>query len=489
MSSENTPTQPGSGHGGNRDNSGGSRRNRRKNGAPGPKNGSRAESRSENTTPKPENRTKNSDKGKPKRPKAKGKDPKNDYRYLEVVKLIKCFQPVTINGIPTTRILEELEKEYQENVITEAEKTASSAENDETRASAEAKITETTLPKKPSSKHFLGDYLLRLLTHLLEQTLYLSFKIEPSDPDFPFDVEVLKFNLSIPPGYPHNANSLPTIIVLNDDIPKGFAVNIEIGFKEITALTQGVRTVLEGPDAQTEEPMKLVEGKGLLSQVKTLDRYLERFLKQEKRQTIKFIKFGKGGSSTPASPSPTPSPAPTVVPKAPSSGPKKHASPANMTRRNQLLEELLSKLSPQTIKLFNKSSVESKYKIIAPFKTSRYDTPILWDKYNNSTVEVYLHVPINYPADRARLSIPNTFSSNIFTKHKDSIQGDLAAIASATKKCEKNLVSNFALHNFSDDSLVHVVNWLVNRLDVLMCMNGQEFERWNKNMRLLDQAV
>jgi hypothetical protein len=147
--------------------------------------------------------------------------------------------------------------------------------------------------------------------------LFMTFFLKPSDPDFPFDLNLLTLTLCVPQSYP-NKLSLPTIMVLNDDIPRGFSLNIEIGFKQIVA------TVLENrlkrknskhkeekvpEDSKTntidknkilntdeiiadEEELKIdvVGGNDLLGMIKTLDKYLEKFLSMEKKDTIKLVK-------------------------------------------------------------------------------------------------------------------------------------------------------------------------------------------------------
>ncbi|KAI8060798.1 hypothetical protein BC940DRAFT_311371 [Gongronella butleri] len=53
--------------------------------------------------------------------------------------------------------------------------------------------------------------------------------LPPSDPDFPFDLESLLVQLEVPAAYPRQQC---TLTVLNSDIPKGFALNVERGYAE-----------------------------------------------------------------------------------------------------------------------------------------------------------------------------------------------------------------------------------------------------------------
>lgn len=133
-----------------------------------------------------------------------------------------------------------------------------------------------------------------------DETDSTKFRMQliPSDPDFPFDIQSLDFNLYIPLDYPsrripHREDSnrpppptvFPMIVVQNEDIPKGFSVNVDMGFK-----------LLSEAYAQ--------KGLTLLDMIVALDRELENFLRQGKRDTIKIVKMNnnrpKTASSDPA---------------------------------------------------------------------------------------------------------------------------------------------------------------------------------------------
>lgn len=117
-------------------------------------------------------------------------------------------------------------------------------------------------------------------------------KLIPSDPDFPFDIQSLEFNLYVPLNYPSNIRAssagdsrmassvvFPMIVVLNEDIPRGFSINIDMGFKSLS-----------------ERFAK--SGKTLLDMIVALDRELEGFLKQGKRETIKIVKMNNNRAKT-----------------------------------------------------------------------------------------------------------------------------------------------------------------------------------------------
>ncbi|KAK9470423.1 uncharacterized protein V1510DRAFT_370230, partial [Dipodascopsis tothii] len=121
----------------------------------------------------------------------------------------------------------------------------------------------------------------------------LHIDMAPSDPDFPFDISVLRFALTVPEDYPATA---PRIRVTNTDIPRGFAVNVENGFR-----------------SQIADP-----GLGkltLLKMVAQLDRRLEEFLKEERRETIKIANARAATAAPPPAAPPAetaPAPAPTA---------------------------------------------------------------------------------------------------------------------------------------------------------------------------------
>ncbi|KAM0252153.1 hypothetical protein ACHAQJ_007850 [Trichoderma viride] len=95
----------------------------------------------------------------------------------------------------------------------------------------------------------------------------LVFKLKPSDPDFPFELPYLDCDIRIPEEYPEER---PVLLVRNKDIPKGFSINVERGWERLA-----------------EEK----KGSTLLALVYALDRNLERFLSEQKVETIKLVSF------------------------------------------------------------------------------------------------------------------------------------------------------------------------------------------------------
>jgi len=109
-----------------------------------------------------------------------------------------------------------------------------------------------------------------------------AISLTPSDPEFPYAVDALDFVLTVPLGYGASMSdgkadgttafgegNQPSIHILNEDIPVGFKLNIQNGFKGIVRDASKTTT--------------------LLDMVNTLDRRLEEFLATEKASTIKII--------------------------------------------------------------------------------------------------------------------------------------------------------------------------------------------------------
>lgn len=342
------------------------------------------------------------------------KDPSKNYKYLQVKKLFKKIDPVTINGMSIAKLCQETQEQDHHKAI--------------------------------------DKYLLKFVSSQSSLSLYLSFVIIPSDPDFPFDLDMLKVSLCIPPKYPYDKADKPSIYVLNEEIPRGFAVNIEMGFKKIVNLAI---------HNETDQDIKLVDGKGLLSQIKTLDKYLEAFLKQEKRRTIKFIKGNKPISQA-ASPESTPEPIDSrrvaKVPLPKYSKPSQEQMIDDM-QRQRLVQQLNSKLK-HNIKLFNKSRHSEKYKITLPINTN-YGLPSAWLNYGK--IEVLLTIPKEYPNLPLHMEIFNKFLTDM----------------NGLENCERyeiNLIRNFLEFTFSNNNIVSIINQLCNNLSVF-CMDSVEFNQ------------
>lgn len=97
----------------------------------------------------------------------------------------------------------------------------------------------------------------------------LLFSLKPSDPDFPFELDHLECDLRVPRNFPKDS-AAPRLLILNRDIPRGFAINVEKGW-----------------DRLVEEK----RGNTLLALLNALDKHLEEFLSEQKAETVKMTIF------------------------------------------------------------------------------------------------------------------------------------------------------------------------------------------------------
>lgn len=132
-------------------------------------------------------------------------------------------------------------------------------------------------PSKPISQKELEDPREYQITQVvrryspfradLDDKATLKLKLNPTDPDFPFELETgLHCVLNVPNGYPRDGR--PSLQVQNPEMSKGFQINVEKGF-----------------DSLVEQ----YPGKSLLALLNELDKNLERFLTSVKATTVKFV--------------------------------------------------------------------------------------------------------------------------------------------------------------------------------------------------------
>ncbi|KFA63594.1 hypothetical protein S40285_04111 [Stachybotrys chlorohalonatus IBT 40285] len=104
-------------------------------------------------------------------------------------------------------------------------------------------------------------------TNASDNSTSLTFKLAPSDPDFPFELAYLDCEMRVPEAYPEER---PALLVRNKDMPRGFAINIERGWQKLA-----------------QERSK----SSLLALVHALDKNLESFLTEQKVETVKLVMF------------------------------------------------------------------------------------------------------------------------------------------------------------------------------------------------------
>ncbi|KAF9559121.1 hypothetical protein EC968_006733 [Mortierella alpina] len=115
-------------------------------------------------------------------------------------------------------------------------------------------------------------------TFVAKNDTVFQLQIVPSDPDFPYEIQSLHVQLTVPTAYPDTPCS---VAVLNKDIPKGFATNLERGFAEAAR-----------------------RPKSLLAHLNWLDTNMESLLQRPPAPTIRFI--GHGSNQSTGSPIPAP---------------------------------------------------------------------------------------------------------------------------------------------------------------------------------------
>ncbi|KAH8903175.1 hypothetical protein BR93DRAFT_214628 [Coniochaeta sp. PMI_546] len=219
----------------------------------------------------------------------------------------------------------------------------------------------------------------------------LVFKLAPSDPDFPFELEFLECDLRVPPQYPKKAAKL---IVKNHDIPRGFAINIERGWDNLVA----------------ERP-----GATLLALTNALDKALESLMSEQKTETVKLTIFKDtrhlDGQTAPkvepkavASSSQTvPAPAPKRYVREPSFTPEQIAEAK--ARRAQEVKQLEARMGREP--LYHKSSDGIIYTLPIEVRR-RADLPVGLQQVRS----VQLIIPLLYPLQALRVLLNDVQSSD-----------------------------------------------------------------------------
>ncbi|OIW25177.1 hypothetical protein CONLIGDRAFT_673315 [Coniochaeta ligniaria NRRL 30616] len=210
----------------------------------------------------------------------------------------------------------------------------------------------------------------------------LVFKLAPSDPDFPFELEFLECDLRVPPQFPKKAAKL---VVRNHDIPRGFAINIERGWDSLVA----------------ERP-----GATLLALTNALDKALESLLSEQKTETVKLTifkdtrhldsKLASNAEPTVVASQSRPAPAPETrrYAREPSFTPEQIAEAK--ARRAQEVRQLEARMGREP--LFHKSSDGIIYTLPIEIKR-RADLPAGLQ----SVRSVQLIIPLLYPLQALRI--------------------------------------------------------------------------------------
>lgn len=214
-----------------------------------------------------------------------------------------------------------------------------------------------------------------------------QLKIVPSDPDFPYEVQSLHIQLTVPLNYPEAPCA---ITVLNSNIPKGFAANLERGFAEAAS-----------------------HKKPLLTHLNWLDVNMEQLLQKPPVPTIRFVKNATASTASTSSGSPEhatptttttssqpPSPPPLadVIQSSESSSQQYPPPPDQPTWTKQQIEEAATQRQKQLAQIQARfrstfSNVSSSESQIALESTDKTQMPVTWQ----GPLWVNLIVPQKFP--------------------------------------------------------------------------------------------
>ncbi|VVT53461.1 uncharacterized protein SAPINGB_P003585 [Magnusiomyces paraingens] len=298
-------------------------------------------------------------------------------------------------------------------------------------------------PKNHSPRSNELEQLKKGFPNIIEDELdssKFSMVLRPSDPDFPFDISNLEFDLFVPISYPRDP---PLITVTNSDIPKGFSVNVDLGFRDMARSSLGKKT--------------------LLDLINELDKKLEFFLKQEKRQTIKIVKYKSkpGSASSKASSIQEPE---KEVSESYSAAPETFVKktiivpPEIKQARSTQVAQLIHRLGPDVISMMSTDERESIYNII--LQPSHAPDPELFSsllphEFSN-TFNFMLQVPQAYNLEPCSIIITSSCGSE--TENNSN--------KFPTLTVERNFNRNAERH--TDWTLLTHVNFLISRLGKLI---------------------
>ncbi|KAF3907955.1 hypothetical protein ABW21_db0206648 [Orbilia brochopaga] len=266
-----------------------------------------------------------------------------------------------------------------------------------------------------------------------EQGVY-RLELKQSE-DFPYDLDALKIEISVPPEYPQASAHGPTIKVLNEDIPKGHQVNIERGFSNL------VRAALKTTR--------------LLDLLNNLDKRLEDLLSSEKATTFKIVpnvaavsqkiaKLDVNDQPAPEELIPVPTQPPAVQqqdpPRAVYTQAEKEAAGA---RRAAETRQLGARFRQSDV--FWKNAVGSTYKVpLEPRTRNLLPAGLLLVK------SVDLKVPELYPLEPCRVAFDRSFPTSLTSRVEN------AFLRRALEKPEVSLMAQLNylaqnLHNMLGD--------------------------------------
>ena len=225
----------------------------------------------------------------------------------------------------------------------------------------------------------------------------LVFKLVPSDPDFPFELAQLDCDLRVPQNYPQDR---PELLVRNKNIPRGFSINVERGWRSLAEERKGAT---------------------LLSLMHALDKNLEQFLSEQKVETIKLVSFKdtRHIDAETAAPEPKAVEAPKPTPPSRRYIPEESYSREQITqakaRRAQEVRQLEARMGK--LHMYRRSADGIVYTLPIDPKR-RYELP----PGLQSVRSLHLIIPLLYPLQDLRIQLNEAEASDaepvedLFTK-------------------------------------------------------------------------
>lgn len=204
-----------------------------------------------------------------------------------------------------------------------------------------------------------------------------TFRMVPSDPDFPFEMAGLECILHVPLTYPEGGR--PSLEVKNKDMDRGYQINVERGFWQLAE---------KSPHAT------------LLGLINALDRQLESLLTEQKAETVKLISNAQKNKMTQPSETVVTSGGADLTVGGQNSPPvytyeQRKTAEARRAVETRQLETRLGRLP-----LFLKSSDGIAYDIpIEPRKPGDLPVPL------QAVKAVRLYVPLLYPLELCRVEV------------------------------------------------------------------------------------
>lgn len=242
-----------------------------------------------------------------------------------------------------------------------------------------------TLAQKEDPRNFQLNQLRRRFNPeetTIENDTSLSFKLTPSDPDFPYELEALKCTMLIPSTYPEAG--MPTIRVTNEEIGNELRANVEKAFYTLV-----------------DTDVKRKKSGTLLGYMNAIDKQLDQLLSGRALQTFKFVGNVGLGNSIDSIPKEETSRAPVSIPQvAPGPGDKFTASEKSVAeaRRTDEIRQLEARLG--RISSFSKSADGTTFTVpLQPNKPERLPAPL------RSVQSVKLFVPPLYPLEQCEIEV------------------------------------------------------------------------------------